>query len=219
MKLDKTLVVGIACGLGCALCVGLYVVQVNDKAETARAEALARYGGEQLEVCVARRAITAGEVVDEGSVESKMWLVDLLPEQAITDRSDVVGKQIGSTVVQGEVISAGHLAVEESRLDIPSGLTAISVPARDVQSVGGTLRSGMRVDVYATGEQGTDRLLENALILDSSASLDQTRGSTSSWLTLAVPEQSVQELVVAAQQLELYFTLPSGNAPKGGKDE
>ena len=55
------MVAGIACGVLCAACVLAYLTSVRGEADAARAEALARYGGEQVEVCVARRDVAAGE--------------------------------------------------------------------------------------------------------------------------------------------------------------
>ena len=50
MKRSRTTIIGIACGLACAACVFAYAQGVRGEADAARAEALARYGGEQLEV-------------------------------------------------------------------------------------------------------------------------------------------------------------------------
>ena len=52
MKRNRTAFAGIVCGFLCAACVLAYTQGVRGEAEAARAEALARYGGEQLEVCV-----------------------------------------------------------------------------------------------------------------------------------------------------------------------
>ena len=56
------MVAGIACGVLCAACVLAYLTSVRGEADAARAEALARYGGEQVEVCVARRDVAAADV-------------------------------------------------------------------------------------------------------------------------------------------------------------
>lgn len=77
MKLSKSAIVGLACGLLCAACVGLYVAQVDEGLARARSEDLARYGGEQVEVCVARRDLAAGETVTESDIEMKSWVVDV----------------------------------------------------------------------------------------------------------------------------------------------
>ncbi len=209
MRKKKTIVVGVASGLLCAVCVLLYLQEVNGRAEAARAEALERYGGEQLEVCVAKRDIAAGEEVDSGAVEVKLWVADLLPQDAVSDLSDVVGKTATSSILEGEVISARRFEETETSLDVPDGLSVVSVPARDVQAIGGAVSPGMSVDVYATGSTSTDVIAEDALVVSTSASAagDQEGGSVT-WVALAVPPDQVQELIAAAQTAELYFVLP-----------
>ena len=66
--------------------------------------------GEQVEVVVASRTISAGETVTEGSIETKLWLADLLPEGAVTSEVEVLGRQLGSSVLKGEVVSSQRLA-------------------------------------------------------------------------------------------------------------
>ena len=211
LKVNKSLLAGAISALLCAMCLALYLTQVNGEVERARAEALARYGGEQLEVVVANRDIAAGEVVGDSMVDTKMWIADLLPEGAITERADVVGKKLGSSVLSGEVLSSKRLYEASSSLDIPLGLTAVSVPVRDVQAVGGAVEPGMTVDVYATGPTSTTRLINGVLVLATSMAVADSPSATSvSWITLAVDPSSVAELVAAAQNLELYLTLPNG---------
>lgn len=211
MKLSKSAIVGLACGLLCAACVGLYVAQVDEGLARARSEDLARYGGEQVEVCVARRDLAAGETVTESDIEMKSWVASLLPEGAVTDKSEAVGRQLASAVLSGEVVSARRFGSDDAALDVPEGFSAVSVPACGVQAVGGALRPGMRVDLYAVGSASTTQVLSGALVLESSA-MDSGAGVVSSsneaWVTLAVEPQKVQELVTAVSNLDLYFALP-----------
>lgn len=214
--MKKTTLAGLACGLCCSLCVGLYMVEVRGEVDEARAEALARYGGEQVEVCVATRDLAPGEVVDGSAVATKMWVADLLPDGAVTEPSGIVGQRLGSAVIKGEVLSARRTETQETDISVPQGLAAISVPARAVQAVGGSVEAGMQVDVYATGPVSTTRLVEGALVLASSASADAgATAATNAWITLAVAPDRVQEIVSAAQNLELYFALPAVGAPEG----
>lgn len=210
MRVSKRTVAGVACSLCCALCVGLYLVQANDQVDQARAEALARYGGEQVEICVATRHLAAGEVVGSGDVTTKLWVADLLPEGAVTDSADIVGRRLGSDIYKGEVICARRAEVATSELSVPQGMAALSVPARLVQTVGGSVEAGMLVDVYATGSTSTVRLVRKALVLATSAGSEDAAASRGQeWVTLAVDPGQVQELVAAAQNLELYFVIPS----------
>ena len=208
MKVNKRVLVSALCGLCCAACVGLYLVGVKGEADAARAEALARYGGDQIEVCVASRDIAAGEVVESGAIATKLWVADLLPDGAVTDPVQIVGQRVGSAIYRGEVICARRTEVSESELSVPEGMAAISVPARAVQAVGGLVEAGMVVDVYATGPASTTRLVTGALVLASSAAGEGVSASQAAWITLAVRPEQVQEVVAAAQNLELYFALP-----------
>ena len=220
MKVNKSLLAGAISALLCAICLALYLTEVNGEIDRARAEALDRYGGEQIEVCVANRDIVAGEVISESAVDTKMWIADLLPNGAITNKSELIGRKTGSSIFEGEVFSTKRLYEPSSDFDIPSGLTAVSIPVRDVQAVGGALEAGMTIDVYATGPTSTTLLIEDTLVLATSNAQGETSGSASvSWVTLAVEPSSVTELVAAAQNLELYLTLPNEAAISQSKPQ
>lgn len=211
MKRKRSVVIGLVCGALCALCVGAYVMEVDERASAVRAEALARYGGEQIEVCVAKRDIAAGETLSDSAVETKMWVAALLPEGAITDRDDAVGKTVGTSVLKGEVLLSRRFDARTSAIDVPQGYTAVSVPAREVQAIGGALAAGMKTDVYAIGASSAERILTQATVLATSASDAGTGASAASitWVTLAVAPQKVQEVIAAAENLDLYFVLPA----------
>ena len=193
------------------------MAEVRGEVDEARAEALARYGGEQVEVCVATRDLAPGEVVDGSAVATKMWVADLLPDGAVTEPSGIVGQRLGSAVIKGEVLSVRRTEAQEADISVPQGLAAISVPARAVQAVGGSVEAGMHVDVYATGPVSTTRLVEGALVLASSASAETgSAAASNAWITLAVAPERVQEIVSAAQNLELYFALPATAGSESG---
>lgn len=209
-KRNRSIALGLLCGLGCALCVGMYIAQLDEQARVAQAEALARYGGDQIEVCVAKRDIAAGDVIAEGDVEIRTWIATLLPAQAVTDKKDAVGKQAGSMILAGEVISSARFGFESANIDVPEGLVAISVPARDVQAVGGALEAGMVTDVFSVGSSGTTKLASSVQVL--ATSLGSGGASGGAWVTVAVRPSLVEGLVSAAENTELYFSLPSSSA-------
>lgn len=211
-KRDRSVAVGVVCGVACALCVGLYVAQVNGQVTAARAEMLSKYGGDQIDVCVAKRDIMAGETVLDGDVETKTWIATLLPADAVTDKKDAVGKQVGSTILAGEVVSTARFGFDAAEIDVPSGLVAVSVPTREVQAVGGALAAGMITDVYAVGPTSTTRLASGVQVLATSMSAESSTGSAAAWVTLAVQPRIVQELVAASENLQIYFALPSAEA-------
>lgn len=216
-KRTRSIMMGLVFGLLCALSVGVYITQLDERANAAQAEMLAKYGGEQIDVCVAKRDIAAGTTITDGDVETKTWIAALLPANAVVDKRQAVGKRVGSTILCGEVISESRFGFESSDIDVPDGFVAVSVPSREVQAVGGAVRAGMTTDVYAVGGSSTTRIAPAVRVLATSMSSDGS-GSASAWVTLAVKPDVVQELVTAAETLEIYFTLPSEGAVEPGDD-
>lgn len=215
MKERRLMVVAVACGIACAACVGAFMYGVQGEANAARAEALARYGGEQVEVCVAARDVFSGERVDASAVETRLWIADLLPEGAIRASSDVVGKTATSSILKGEVISEKRFESSRNALDIPAGKEAVSVPAKAVQAVGGAIQPGMSVDVYSSGDTSTAAIARNVIVLETSlGDAGSLVSAESGWITLAVDPKSVQEFIAAANKTSLYFVIPGEKQPE-----
>ena len=214
MKQKQMTAIAVACGLACAACVAVFMVGVQGQADAARAEALARYGGEQVEVCVAARDIAAGERIDLSAVETKLWVADLLPEDALGSSGDAVGKVATSSILKGEVVSAKRFENARDSLDVPVGKEAVSVPAKAVQAVGGAIRPGMSIDVYSSGDTSTAAIARSVLVLATSVGEGGSLvSSDSGWITLAVEPEKVQEIIAASNKTSLYFVLP------GAKEE
>ena len=214
MKQKQMTIVAVACGLACAACVALFMMSVRGEADAARAEVLSRFGGEQVEACVATRDIVAGERVDLSAVETKLWVADLLPENAVRSNADAVGKTATSTIFKGEVITSGRFEVAQGAIEVPAGKQAVSVPAKAVQAVGGAIHAGMSVDVYSSGDSSTSAIATNVNVLDTSVGSKGSLSGDAGWITLAVEPERVQEIIAASNKTTLYFTLPGEAAPR-----
>lgn len=205
MKKKGTTVLALLCGVLCAACVFAYTQQIEANAEAARSEALARYGGDQIEVCVATKSIAAGEVPDATNTATRLWLVDLLPEEPVSKLADIAGRHATSAIVAGEVLSYARFEEEGTSVSVPSGLQAVAVELGKAQAVGGALRAGAIVDVYAAGSSGTNLIAPNVLV---AAVADEASGRIA--ITLALPPQRVEEVIATTQAATLYLALPSG---------
>ena len=209
MRQRKMMIAAVLCGALCAVCIGVFLASVQGSANAERAEVLARYGGEQVEVCVATRDIAAGERLDVSAVETRLWVSDLLPEGAIRQSGDAVGKTATTSILKGEVVSEKRFEVERGALDVPAGKEAVSVPAKAVQAVGGAIRPGMSIDVYAAGDASTTAIAKGVVVLDTSVGgSGSLLSSDAGWITLAVEPERVQELIAAANKTSLYFVVP-----------
>ena len=218
MRSRTRLILGIVCGLLAACCMLLYAGQVRASERSAREAALQRYGSEQVDVLVAQRDIPIGAVISAQDVAPMPWLVDLLPDDCATDASMVVGKTATSSILANEPVSLRRVGAAGS-LDVPAGLCAVSIPTQDTLAVGGAVDKGSLVDVYASGNEGVVLLGQRILVLETSNSADgASRGGSLSWVTLAVTQESVEELLNASRAGKLYITLPGAALdPKAGE--
>ncbi|MGI6216152.1 MAG: Flp pilus assembly protein CpaB [Coriobacteriales bacterium] len=219
----KRLLAGVICGVVAAVLVFLYVSDVRAQAMSVREDAIEEYGGETAEVCVASHDIAAGQTLSESDVSMKTWVVDLLPEGAATDASNVVGETASVPIYANEPILTSKLGDPGSMMSVPDGLCAVTVPSEDVNAVGGAIRSGSLVNVYASDSSSVRLLGENILVLETSNSTsssensqavfgDVSNRSSISWVTLAVTPESVEELISASRKDDLYLVLPGSSA-------
>ena len=147
MRRKANLIAGAVCGALCVSSVLAYGAEVQSSFEKERAEVLERYGGEQVEVCVATKDIEVGDVLGSANTEKRLWLGELLPEDAVFRIEDMQGKPVSSPIYQGEVITERRFEESEHvALQVPDGLCAVSVPAKSVSAVGGSIEAGSYVD-------------------------------------------------------------------------
>lgn len=213
MHRKTNLIVGAICGALCVSSVLAYGAEVQSSFERERAEVLERYGGEQVEVCVATKDIEVGDVLGSANTETRLWLGELLPEGAVFSIEDMQGKPASSPIFKGEVVTQQRFEKSEHvALQVPDGLCAVSVPAKSVSAVGGSVEAGSYVDVYATSSAATDLIASSVLVLSTSSTEEQEKSGEEdiAWVTLAIEPDLVKEVIAAAQKSELYFVLPSG---------
>ena len=215
----KMVGIALVCGLLCAACLFGYVMLLQRQAETERLQVLDQYGGEQVSVLVATCDIQPGETLDASNSKEELWVSKLLPEGSITEASEGWGKKTKSLILAGEVVSTKRFEGDSSAIEIPTGFVAVSVPAKDVQAVGGSVAPGNKVDVYAVGTK-TVCLGEDVLVLDTSAkSVDEQTQAKVEWVTLAVAPESAQDYIAASEDLEIYFTLPASTSSESSGEE
>lgn len=190
-----------------AVCLVLgYAASVRSQAAAQRAGALERYGGETAQVCVTTAVVARGEVFSERNVATVEWLVDLLPEGAQTDPSQVMGKTAASTMAPNTPVSAIDVESQASALDVPAGTTAVSVPCSAESAVGGALTPGSTVDVYVVSDGAARLLSPGVQVLQTSVG---ATGGKLAWVTVAVDPSRVEALVAAASLQRLSFALPA----------
>jgi len=223
----KRLVIAIIAGAAAAGMMYFYAGSLEAQANAAQSAAIEEYGGTRTEVLVATRDIFAGEELSAENTTMMPWLADLLPRGSITDPSDAYGATLAIPVWSNEPILSVKLGGREELIKVPDGLSAVSIPIRDDMAVGGSLLPGSSVDVYAIGSSQVRLVLADVLLLEASNGLGMQQAGNSEesgvvlggssraalkWVTLAVRDESVAELLHAARDNTLCLVLPGQNA-------
>lgn len=213
------LVISVLSGVAAVIVALAYASSVQQDAAAAQADALARFGGEPVAVCVAVRDIAPGEVLDDENVVAVEWAAGLVPEEPIAELGDAVGRVATSRIPKNAVICSTYLEAHSGGIEVPAGTVAVSVASDPVHAVGGSIAPGDTVDVYVTQDAVADRLM-SAQVLDTSA--EATGDTGMSWVTLAVEPERVRELLVATSLGQVTLAVPgaygdaSADAPETG---
>ena len=110
--------------LAVVLCLA-YGESVRAEEETRRQETLTRYGGEVVSLVVATTELDEGQVVSAGDVTRRDWVSDLVPEGAVTDLDEVVGKKVTVAVASGAPVTQLNFRETGASVDVPSGMIAV----------------------------------------------------------------------------------------------
>lgn len=209
MRRRTRLVLSAACGTLAMLLASSYAEAAQREAESARAEALERYGGEVTNLVVAREGLAAGDVVGESDVEVREWLADLAPEGSLSTVDDVVGQRLTSAVAAGSPLSEVAFAGGEGTVEVPDGRVAVTVRITDKTGVTGSLANGARLLVYEVGKDGTSLVSGDATVVGASERAGSAAASTGSSVTLAVAPECVTRVLRSGADGSLRLALPA----------
>lgn len=193
-----------ACALLALLSTLGYGDQVRAQAEAARNEALERYGGEVAQVVVTTQPVVAGDELSTANCALRDWLIDFVPEGALTSLDDVAGASVASAHGKGVPLTAVDLEGKASAVSVPSGKVAVTVPVTD--------RTGVAADGSAQGRLAAYRCEDGAtrlLCADVTVLSTQNGPGSSASLTVAVPAQDVAALVTASADGSLRLVRPA----------
>jgi len=152
MKSRIALLIAIVLGFVAAWAVRQYVRQQQS----------AIYGRyKPAKVVVAAREIRAGEEITGASVEEKRFPVEYVPERSITwqDVTHAIGEKVNRTIKRGETVLWADIVEGEKEKQkglqglLAPGERAFTISVTPISGVGGHIRPGDRVDVYAVVER------------------------------------------------------------------
>lgn len=145
-------------------------------------------------VWAAARALQGGALLGEASLTRVQVPPDLVPDGAVTDPAEIVGRPLAAPVARGEVLTEVRVVGPDLAQAYP-GSTAAPVRFADAEVVD-LLRPGDRVDVVAAPQDGNG----SATVVVSDVPV------------VAVPRPAEQSYAAAAPGRLVVLAIPSAEA-------
>lgn len=172
-------------------------------------------------VLVAAVDVPLGETVDAEDVKSVRWPADAVPEGALGEPDEVIGRSALTALVRHELLLDGKLAPREAGTGlppvIPPGMRAVSVRVNEVIGVAGYVLPGTRVDVLATASPTDQRedtttkvVLTNVAVLAAGTRLEKSEDAAPmqvSVVTLIVTPAEAERLTLASTEGKIQLAL------------
>ena len=184
-------------GAGLLVMVGTYAL-VGTSNETGVANE------DLLPTVVVLEPIAAGTdtAVINDSLEIRMLPNSVRPDGALSDLESIPAGVLASDAVTGEQLLQSSIALDAVDA-LGGGFTSISVRV-DAQRWAGPFGStGDAVDIYRSGE--TIELIVADAVIISAPSIEELDPRAESIVTLAVPDESITQVISAASQNEIWM--------------
>jgi pilus assembly protein CpaB len=173
-------------------------------------------------VVVAAADLDLGTELSRDDVRLIDWPASAVPQNAISDPNQVIGRGLVLPVIQNEPILPMKLASKDAGAGlppaIPQGLRAVSVRVNEVIGVAGYVLPGTRVDVVATvspnekTENTTSKvILSNVEVLAAGTKIDRETDKNKPMpvnvVTLLVTPDEAERLTLASVQGKIQLAL------------
>jgi pilus assembly protein CpaB len=195
-----------------------YLRDQSSQLEAARRAA----GGATVEVLVANEEIPIGTLIEGGKVRLAAWPSELVPEGALRNPDQVVGRVARVTIekyqplVESRLVSPGAGLLP---LLITEGMRGMSVKVDNVTGVSGFITPNSRVDVLVsgqpTGSESTESdqkgkvILQNVRVLATGKDIEQKdeKPVEVPTVTLLVSPEDAEKLTIATKQEAVRLAL------------
>jgi len=233
MTARKRLVIALLCGLLGSACMGLFLWNQGRSVERTRTELINQFDTKAVKVLVAKRRIEAGTVLEERHFDEQLWPSLFVPEGAILAEhaATVLGHRSAAAILRGEALTAARVFEQELALDrLSEGMCAVTLPTDAVHALGGELICGMRVTLMGVMSDGRVEAIAHDIELLSTNTATSSEdgqgadtgeratllggqqagkhGETINWVTLALPDEQVRQVLAASQARTLHLVLP-----------
>jgi len=175
----------------------------------------------QVSVFTVNTELPIGTILDHKYIASTVMPEDLVPDGAITDKSQLQDMLVKQRLFKGDILKKQRLVKKGEGSSLASLIAknkrAVSIRVNDVVGVAGFLLPGNKVDVLSTYTKGkhatTDVILSNVKILaiDQKASNDENKPQLVRAVTLELNLEQAEVLMNARDQGRIQLALRNPN--------
>ena len=170
------------------------------------------------------------DLIEGGHFDSLQVPKDAVVRGAVTQLSQLDGRQTSAPILAGEQISTTRLRGSEQlpggMLGIPDDMQAVTLPLEAPRLAGGAIAQGDHITIYGTFQNvassqksvpaATATLVPDVEVLKVSTATQPNTADTSSQITLALKPQDAAKVVFAQEQGSVWMALLPPNT-KGEK--
>jgi len=212
-------VLSIAFGLGAVLIARNWLSDNQPKNVTAG----------QVTVFTVNTELPTGTILDPKYIGSSVMPEDLVPDGAITDKSQLQDMLVKQKLFKGDILKIQRLVKKGEGSSLASligkNMRAVSIRVNDVVGVAGFLLPGNKVDVLSTYKSKgkrvtTDVILSNVKILaiDQRASNDENKPQIVRAVTLELSLEQAELLMSARDKGRIQLALRNPNEQSNTAD-
>lgn len=207
-----------------------FLVYSYIKKATVKTEAV-----DYINVFVASKTLPARYKITDADIKQVKLNKDYLNQKAVLNKSDIIGKRLKDSIIEGEQILRDRLANEGNvtlAYNVPEGKRAVSINVNEQIEVSNLIRPGDFVDIYASFdreevEKGTEKkiypritkqVIQNVEVLSLGQDqivADEKTKELPKTITLAVSIEDTPKLIYASEYAALRLALrPAGENKK-----
>lgn len=162
-----------------------------------------------------------------GSTEVAELPADAVPDGAVTQLGDVSNLAVTTSLVPGEILLRTRLAAPGEKgkgaTDVPKGFQEITVALDLQRTVGGSIKAGDRVGVFASFKPEDNKvpdftsLVRHNVLVTSAGGPTATDAAGIIMITLAVETQDAEKIVLAMEYGKVWLTAQNADTNKSGE--
>ncbi len=203
MKRRKRILISILAAVICAGCFYMQARSIRGEYEKQRADMIAKFGSDVVDVVVAKVPLEVGDVVDRKNCEVVSWVAPLVPKDAIVHMDDIEGSVVQNPQAQGAPLTQLTFRKNDQQVDIPSGYVALSLHGIDKLGIQTNIPPGSQIAAYEVKDNKASLLTSNIRVISCSE-------KQKSCLVAVLPNE-VPKILEVMDRGALRIVMPAGD--------